>query len=63
MEKHMTQKEYLNMAEMLKGSINRMCVTDDSQELFVCSTFVQDGIIRLYHASVERIKSPNKRLK
>lgn len=30
----MTHKEMLNQTDLLKGSINRICITDDIEELF-----------------------------
>ena len=44
----MTHKELLNEADMLKGNINRMMVTDDKNELLKMYAFALERLGKIY---------------
>ena len=44
----MTHKELLSQADLLKGNINRMMVTDDKTELLKMYSFALERLIRIY---------------
>ena len=44
----MTYKELLNEADMLKGNINRMIVTDDKDELLKMYAFALERLGKIY---------------
>ena len=45
---NMTYKELLNEADMLKGNINRMIVTDDKDELLKMYAFALERLGKIY---------------
>lgn len=53
--KPLNRTEYLNLTEMLKGCINRMCVTHDQIELSMLYESANEYLHRLYFASEHRI--------
>lgn len=60
--KLLNRQEYLNLAEMLKGCINRMCVTRDQTELSNLYESANEYLHRLYFASEHRIaENSNKK--
>lgn len=48
----MTHKELMNEAEMLKGNINRMMVTDDKNELINMYSFALRRLEKIYRERV-----------
>ena len=44
----MTHKELMGEAEMLKGNINRMMVTDDNTELLTMYAFALERLGKIY---------------
>ena len=48
----MTHKELMNEADMLKGNINRMMVTDDKDELLSMYSFALRRLEKIY---IERV--------
>ncbi len=49
-------KETMNSVDMLKGSINRMCVTDDMNELRHLLTSSMCSLSELYVVNREKLK-------
>lgn len=49
-------KETMNSVDMLKGSINRMCVTDDMVELRHCLMCSMCSLSELYVVEREKLK-------
>lgn len=49
------RKHTRNQADMLKGSVNRICVTDDIDELSRLLTSAILDLTELYHINKERI--------
>lgn len=49
-------KETMNSVDMLKGSINRMCVTDDMDELRRCLTSSMCSLSELYVVNREKLR-------
>lgn len=43
----MQNKELLNLADMIQGEINRMCVTDDINELYNMAMYARKNINKL----------------
>lgn len=41
--------------DLLKGNINRMCVTDDRQELYIMYSFAKKRIDNLFNYNLKRI--------
>ena len=56
----MTRNEYHNLADMLHGGINRMCVTHEFDELDCLYSCAKSYLARLYSASVERLQKEHK---
>lgn len=54
MERH---KKILNESDMMKGNINRMCVTDDEAELANMYGYAVKRAAYLYMLNLERIRS------
>lgn len=48
-------KETMNSVDMLKGSINRMCVTDDMNELRHCLMFSMCSLSELYVVNRDKL--------
>lgn len=48
-------KETMNSVDMLKGSINRMCVTDDMHELRERYTSAMLGLTELYNVNLQKL--------
>lgn len=48
----MTHKELMNEADMLKGNINRMMVTDDKNELLNMYSFALRRLEKIYRERV-----------
>lgn len=48
----MTHKELMNEAEMLKGNINRMMVTDDKNELINMYSFALRRLEKIFRERV-----------
>lgn len=48
----MTHKELMNEADMLKGNINRMMVTDDKNELINMYSFALRRLEKIYKERV-----------
>jgi hypothetical protein len=48
----MTHKELMNEADMLKGNINRMMVTDDNMELLTMYAFALERLSKIYRERV-----------
>lgn len=44
----MTKKELMGEAEMLKGNINRMMITNDKDELLKMYAFAHERLSRIY---------------
>lgn len=49
-------RETMNSVDMLKGSINRMCVTDDMDELRHCLMCSMCSLSELYVVEREKLK-------
>lgn len=49
-------RETMNSVDMLKGSINRMCVTDDMNELRHCLMCSMCRLSELYVVEREKLK-------
>lgn len=49
-------KETMNSVDMLKGSINRMCVTDDMHELRERYTSAMLGLTDLYNVNSQKLR-------
>ncbi|MFV0529384.1 MAG: hypothetical protein ACK5MN_11795 [Lachnospiraceae bacterium] len=50
-------QEIRNEYDMLTGNMNRMCVTDDRDELIDRMRFAKANIDRLYSMNLDRIRS------
>lgn len=48
-------KETMNSVDMLEGSINRMCVTDDMNELRECYTSAMLSLTDLYNVNHQKL--------
>lgn len=48
----MTREELMNEADMLKGEINRMMVTDDNTELLTMYAFALERLSKIYRERV-----------
>lgn len=48
----MTHKELLSQADLLKGNINRMMVTDDKTELLKMYSFALERLSKIYRERV-----------
>lgn len=51
------RKEMINEADMLKGNINRMCVTTDDEELDVMYTFAKLRLEEIYEYNKNRFEN------
>lgn len=49
-----------NEFDMLKGNINRMCVTDDIKELYKQADFAVRRIFKIENIAVSRFADQNK---
>lgn len=49
-----------NEFDMLKGNINRMCVTDDIKELYKQADFAVRRIFKIENIAVSRFTDQNK---
>lgn len=49
-----------NECDMLKGNINRMCVTDDIEELYKQSDFARHRILKIEKLAKSRFADQNK---
>ena len=49
-----------NECDMLKGNINRMCVTDDIKELYKQADFAVRRIFKIENIAVSRFADQNK---
>ena len=49
-------KETMNSVDMLKGSINRMCVTDDMHELRERYTSAMLSLTELYNVNRQKLR-------
>lgn len=49
-----------NEFDMLKGNINRMCVTDDIKELYKQSDFARHRILKIENVAKSRFTDQNK---
>ena len=62
----MQSKELLNIADMINGEINRMCVTDDIDELYTMAAYARKNINKLcsMRDDLEMVKKeqPKKKL-
>ena len=54
------RKEICNLADMIKGEINRMCVTDDLAELDNMAFYAMKNIERLQSIRYEKMQSERK---
>ena len=54
------RKEVINLADMIKGEINRMCVTDDLAELDNMAFYAMKNIERLQSIRYEQMQSKRK---
>ena len=56
----MQSKELLNLADMINGEINRMCVTDDIDELYVMAACARKNINKLcfMRDDLEMVQNP-----
>lgn len=61
MKDFIAREEILNEVDMLKGNINRMCVTDDLGELLARYKYACDRLNILVIASGERIRNKDKK--
>lgn len=48
-------KELRNEIDMLQGNINRMCVTDDVQELFSMHCYAEDRLRRIFKINYKKL--------
>lgn len=55
----LTDKEQNNLINMIRGSINRICVTDDCKEIAVMIASVNLNLSKLAQSSILRIRSEN----
>lgn len=51
-----------NEFDMLKGNINRMCVTDDIKELYKQSDFARHRILKIENLAKSRFSDQTKEL-
>ena len=49
-----------NEFDMLKGNINRMCVTDDIEELYKQSDFARHRILKIENLATDRFSDQTK---
>lgn len=56
----MNLKEVFNECDMLKGNINRMCVTDDLEELLNVYTYAKCRLDSVFNANYFRLKEEEK---
>ena len=49
-----------NECDMLKGNINRMCVTDNIEELYKQSDFARHRILKIENIAKSRFADQNK---
>ena len=54
------RKEIMNLADMIKGEVNRMCVTDDLAELDNMAFYAMKNIERLQSIRYEQMQSERK---
>ena len=52
----MNMQKVYNEVDMLKGNINRMCVTDDKEELFKMYDFACLRLNRIYELNNEKLR-------
>lgn len=58
----MQSNKLLNLADTIKGEINRMCVTDDVSELFSMSIHAEQNICKLCSMRYEDFKKRQEKL-
>lgn len=61
--RHLTPQERQcieNECDMLKGNINRMCVTDDIKELYKQADFAVRRIFKIENIAMSRFADQNK---
>jgi hypothetical protein len=51
------RKAIMNLADMMKGEINRMCVTEDLEELWAMEKYLYKNTKRLWELNHDRIIS------
>lgn len=56
----MTHQELMNEVDMLKGNINRICVTDNTEEMERMYRFAQDRLYNVYCQNKERLRNIHK---
>ena len=52
----MNMQKVYNEMDMLKGNINRMCVTDDQEELFKMYAFACLRLNKIYNLNSEKLR-------
>ena len=55
----LTDQERRNLIDMIIGSINRICVTDDYKEIVVMFASVNLNLSKLAQSSILRIREEN----